>query len=190
MIQRKLSEAQKQIAARRKHKKSEVSDEEDDHDDISSDDDAPITKITSTKKGKATVDANDDNAKKIISIPPISKYLENKVIKNQYNKCAKRPYSRINGLEKYHCRLWKGKNGEGTFIAKDYTIIKVNNHEPVAAYNLIALCESCFKVLQKRKTHESAESMKYSKNDVEEDDEESEDEESEDEESEDEEETV
>jgi hypothetical protein len=90
-------------------------------------------------------------------IPNISKYLENKVVKNQSNKCARKPYSRISGLENYHCTLWKKRTKRGIFIDKNYCIIKNDNRGTDTADNLIALCSQCFKVLQNRKKQEPKE---------------------------------
>jgi hypothetical protein len=79
----------------------------------------------------------------------ISKNIESKVITNQGNKCAKKPYSRITGLNKHNCVLWKNK-GTGKFVDKQYVLIKKNYNGDVNAENLIALCPECFKILMNR----------------------------------------
>lgn len=76
--------------------------------------------------------------------PQITKYIEKKIILNQDNKCARKPYSRIKGLMNYNCRLWKKERNKGQFIDIDYNFVKING-------GLIALCNSCYRVLVNRK---------------------------------------
>ena len=80
--------------------------------------------------------------------PTITKIMEKKILKNQDNKCAKKPYSRIDGLMNYQCLLWK-KN-KGKFDNNQYVIIKKNNKEKNSEDNLIAICETCHSVLKNR----------------------------------------
>lgn len=85
-----------------------------------------------------------------IIIPNISTRIENEVIKKQDNKCARKPYNVVNGLENYQCILWKANHNKGTFINKNYVIYKIDPIGDKSVSNLIALCEQCFKVLQNR----------------------------------------
>jgi hypothetical protein len=74
----------------------------------------------------------------------ISKYMQNKIIKEQENKCARKPYSRIDGLQNYHCLLWKKTRSKGVFIDKNYVFYK--NDDNI----IVALCNNCSKVLENR----------------------------------------
>ena len=87
----------------------------------------------------------------VISVP---KKMEEKIIKNQQNKCARKPYSSIPWLQNYHCLLWKNKNKniKGTFYKKQYVIIKKDINGDVVTKNLIALCDRCFDVAKLRIT--------------------------------------
>lgn len=85
-----------------------------------------------------------------IIIPNIPTHIENSVIKKQHNKCARKPYYMVNGLENYNCILWKKNKNKGTFINKQYTIYKKDPSGDATISNLIALCDQCFKVLQNR----------------------------------------
>src|SRR5258706_12715875 len=81
--------------------------------------------------------------------PNISKEKKLQVIKKQNNKCAKKPYSRVKGLEGHKCPLWNKMNKNGKFNNDDYIIIKINANEKSTLDNLIALCNKCYEVLTK-----------------------------------------
>jgi len=81
--------------------------------------------------------------------PRISDSLKKKIAKNQDCKCARKPYSRIPGLEKHSCCSWARKYDEGKFYNK-YVIIKLDSSKKNTEENLIALCIDCYDVLCKR----------------------------------------
>ena len=64
-----------------------------------------------------------------IVAPKINAQLKNKILRNQDNQCARRPYARLEEPFKNHmCHLWK-KNGraQGKFSNGEYTIVKIDN---------------------------------------------------------------
>lgn len=86
-----------------------------------------------------------------IIIPVITEKVENKIISQQKNKCARKPYHTIIGLEKYNCLLWKNKKNKGKFVNKEYVIIKKDiTDKDISSNNLIALCNQCYSVLNDR----------------------------------------
>lgn len=87
-----------------------------------------------------------------IIAPKITPYMRKQVLLQQNYKCARKPYSRIKGLEGYHCRLWRKKGSvKGSIEYSPYVIIKIDNNRKSTKNNLIALCKCCYNVLIKRK---------------------------------------
>jgi hypothetical protein len=80
----------------------------------------------------------------------ITKIIKDAVITNQNNKCAKKPYSRINGLEGYSCVSWKRKNDRGTLYKGEIYFIKKNKNKKPTEDNLLALCEKCYHKFRKK----------------------------------------
>lgn len=82
-----------------------------------------------------------------------SKTVINKILKKQNNRCARKPYFVIDGLENYSCLLWKRKTNKGKFVDEEYIIY--NNG---ITDEKIALCKKCSKVLENRKLYHNEES--------------------------------
>src|ERR1044071_7656863 len=72
----------------------------------------------------------------------ITKEKKSQILKKQNNKCAKKPYSRIDGLQNYKCILWKN-NGSGKFKKNDVVFVKIDGE-------ILALCRSCYSELVNR----------------------------------------
>lgn len=75
--------------------------------------------------------------------PHITKYMEKKFLIDQNNKCARKPYTHIEGLMNYNCRLWKCKRNKGKFDGGNYNFVKIGGE-------CMALCNSCYNVLLNR----------------------------------------
>jgi len=90
--------------------------------------------------------------------PGIHKEKRKQVLVNQNNQCAKKPYSRISGLEGYKCPLWQRKTKQGKLDLTNYKIIKLDSDSGNEIENLVALCMNCYKVLVKRTENNSDES--------------------------------
>jgi hypothetical protein len=91
-----------------------------------------------------------------IIAPKINAQLKNKILQNQDNQCARRPYARLEEPFKNHmCHLWK-KNGrtQGKFSNGEYTIVKIDNDARNTEDNLIALCDDCYTVFKNRTTRQ------------------------------------
>src|SRR5580692_11808554 len=93
-----------------------------------------------------------------IIVPHISGNKKHDVVHKQDGKCAKKPYSRISGLEGYKCPLWKKKTKQGTFEDNNYKIIKIDPDGKNILDNLIALCDQCFNVMVRRRKNAIEES--------------------------------
>jgi hypothetical protein len=76
----------------------------------------------------------------------ISKEFRKKILEKQSYQCAKK--TRIVGLEKYTCKLWK-KEGKmkGKLIGNNYVIMKIDKNKNKSLDNLMAVCNSCHKII-------------------------------------------
>lgn len=74
-----------------------------------------------------------------------------KILKKQNNKCYRKPYTTVEGLEKYSCKLWKNKNLKGSILNDKYKIIKINPAGAINENNLMILCEKCYNIRSSRK---------------------------------------
>ena len=94
----------------------------------------------------------DELVKKLLPTEiAVSKAVKKTVLLKQNHTCIRKPYSKtkIQGLEKYTCILWK--NHKQPILMTDYIIIKKDpNLTSIKSDNLIALCKQCFRVLKNR----------------------------------------
>jgi sensor c-di-GMP phosphodiesterase-like protein len=86
-----------------------------------------------------------------VIVPTIDTRLKNKILQNQNNQCARRPYARLGDCYKNHmCHLWRRREAQGKFENDEYMIVKTDNNPHNSEENLIALCNDCYTVFKNR----------------------------------------
>jgi hypothetical protein len=72
---------------------------------------------------------------------------QKRILKQQSNKCAKKPHSHIDKLQGYTCTLWSSKR-KGKFKDDEYVFAEVTMNYRIKYKMNVALCKKCASILK------------------------------------------